>query len=1656
MTEQKHLLRQPYDDLCDLVEVTPDAILDQIATRFEHGVIYTNVSDILIAVNPNQSIPNLYTDRMHLEHQANVHEKGDGALPPHVFQLAARCFNSVLENKGPQCCIISGESGAGKTESSKLFLQHLLHASHRHTAPASTTKAAGQTRMSQTHQNLCSKIEAVNPVLEAFGNARTCLNDNSSRFGKYLQLEFSQDGDILGASVSQYLLEKARVVHRSPSEDNFHIFYYLVFGTEPELAGSLAVAKNMPYSYLFPASEEGQHAMEHRASPGAVRSAESQWKQVCDAMALLGVSEEDRQLIFSAVAAVLHFGDIEFEADTMSDTVSICSNDAVMQACGLLGLDQQALNDALTSTVTVTRGETIRRRHSLRAASDCRNTLAKEVYSRLFEWIVTQINEQLSGANTASQAPLRGVNGEPQRSGKLQEVGILDIFGFEDMATNSFEQCCINMANEQLQHYFNVHIFQWEKEEYLEEGITDIGLEYTSNQPKLDFFLKRHVGLFDVLNQESFFPNATARSLCEKLDTIWTHATDVYAPNKLNPTHFQVHHFAGTIEYSADEFLSKNRDPLPEDLLTLLSSSSNTLLTALFHPTFSTNATCSVDRKSLSLQRQNSRLRKDMLDMAKQRGAAPGRRMSRATGKRKTLAASFQDSLIALVNKMQKCSANFIRCIKPNRTKVPQHIDRDFVMKQLLYSGVLETVKIRQQGFPIRPKFKQFLELYATAGYPHVCVPALLSKPTARHVQTVLEKLSCKGWRVGSRKVFLRREHTDELAALIEQQQAKVVTVQAACRRYIAQARFNKLLKVANSEKAAVSVFFNDLEQAFDDYQQRFQLADEECTRVYEEEQRSRQSVAAQLANMAAYRAQLRQGRPDGKSFRGSGPSSATSDGSNPHSSSSTETDAGGEVNMRSRALVGVSRNPSADNLLEELKKRHSGASLNTSQRSSRVGSGDFTSSAESSFLGQSPSPHKSPTRGGSIRRNSSRRLSLRLQNARSTVLDGTNDKEKSHSAPVARQRDGGSGRDVGIDSALSHLDAVVTAASSEPAKSGDLAAESSSNTKYFKGRKSPKVDTEQGKTEKETQAPRVSLSGPTSALAETTTSTQSSATATPTPSAPTTPTPQRRAHARMSMSTTSSLTTAEHGLETLLRGPQTSLRDELKASQGRKTPTFESMMAASIGRHSEGDRNSRGDIGADEDDEDGVRAARTHAASQRRQSGIHSPTTPASNPPPSPLSSKLGATQATRYDDRAAYSDADTGISADSAFDLSGDAGYAEFEDGDAPRRRSSKYFKSKTAQKLVNAMRRVSIHGSPKSRDTHEIDLNRGGKQLHRRHSVARGPYQTTEHQDVLTSFSQSHFTGQTGTLVGEDSEAARPSGSDIQGGHIIARAWRRVSSSFRRSRRSTMGSMHSTPLASATPSRSQSKRGSLASRSKSGSRQSFYEFLGEFQKDIDNMLPCPFPECFEQFTHFHPLQSHCQEHLKQQIWSGVVHIEDDFGFLEDPRVRLSGVYYEAAHGLAQFSVIRDHCTVSGYKKSKIANSQHINIKAVVNPLRLAKISKIRDCIGSGIHIYMENKSVYIVRLSKNPVYIYSPLPSSSRAKMEGNELPRDEPIKVFGHEGFSSRVASLTPLECARMATIEVEMVRESESKEDRQVWMCIRVCHAIRLWEATHSV
>ncbi|XP_063420548.1 myosin-IIIb-like [Mytilus trossulus] len=555
------------DDLSCLEHFDEDSVLEVLRSRYAQDKIFTNCGEILLAVNPYKTLP-IFDDEKHEKYDWKRFEAN---MPPHVYNVAARAYQRIREAKTDQVILVSGESGAGKTESTKLMVKHLVY------------------MCPNGSHELHNTIVQVNPLLEAFGNAQTIMNDNSSRFAKFLELSFDDSGQVLGAAIRDYMLEKSRVVTSNKDEGNFHIFYSLFAGTSKQQLIDLNLSEGKDYRIM---------------KSGCLKLLEGKTKyreiytQQMDALKRIGFDEDDMNILHSMLGAIIHLTEVKFrEANKVNAPLEIVNTDQVDQAAQLLNVDPVELCLALLKTKTEyggIGGEQIYCLKNLEQARDSCDALAKAIYERMFGWVIRRINEDL--------------NPTKQRKKVAASIGILDIAGFENLHVNSFEQLCINFVNERLQNFMNDHVFRKERAIYRDEGIPCDDIEFKNNEGIIDTFIKKHIGILNLLNEETQFKQGSDDSFVRKVTA--NHAkSDIIVKKRNDDPEFGVCHFAGKVWYDCHGFLDRNKDTLNDDLFDCMKDSTNDFIRDLFTikkgPTGTISETQFHLRQSKKVQREH-------------------------------------------------------------------------------------------------------------------------------------------------------------------------------------------------------------------------------------------------------------------------------------------------------------------------------------------------------------------------------------------------------------------------------------------------------------------------------------------------------------------------------------------------------------------------------------------------------------------------------------------------------------------------------------------------------------------------------------------------------------------------------------------------------------------------------------------------------------------------------------------------------------------------------------------------------------------------------------------------------------------------------------------------------------------------------------------
>ncbi|XP_066415198.1 unconventional myosin-IXa [Molothrus aeneus] len=890
---ERGFLPQPqqkdYDDLCGLPDLNEKTLLENLRNRFKQEKIYTYVGSILIVINPFKFLP-IYNPKyvkMYDNHQL-------GKLEPHIYAVADVAYHAMLQRKKNQCIVISGESGSGKTQSTNFLIHHL-------TALSQKGFASGVEQI----------ILGAGPVLEAFGNAKTAHNNNSSRFGKFIQVNYQETGTVRGAYVEKYLLEKSRLVYQEHNERNYHVFYYLLAGASEEERSAFHLKQPEEYHYLNQMTKKplrqswDDYCYDSEPDCFSVEGEDLKhdFERLQLAMEMVGFLPKTRRQIFSLLSAILHLGNIRYKKKTYrDDSIDICNPEILPVVSELLEVKEEMLFEALVTRKTVTVGEKLILPYKLAEAVTVRNSMAKSLYSALFDWIVFRINHALLNSK------------DMEESTKTLSIGVLDIFGFEDYENNSFEQFCINFANERLQHYFNQHIFKLEQEEYRAEGISWHNIDYIDNSSCINLISKKPTGLLHLLDEESNFPQATNQTLLDKFKRQHEGNSYIEFPAVMEPA-FIIKHYAGKVKYGVKDFREKNTDHMRPDIVALLRSSRNAFICGmigvdpvavfrwavlrafframvafreagkryvekktghddavpcavlksvdsfsfLHHPVHQRSLEIlqrckeekySITRKSprtplsdlQGVNTINERSPRDAygvgwngrMGMRHNRLTSPGtfldkdgifvnttnsKLLERAHGilmrnknfkakpslpkhlldvkslkhltnltlhdritksllhlhkkkKPPSISAQFQASLNKLMETLGQAEPYFVKCIRSNAEKLPLRFNDSLVLRQLRYTGMLETVRIRQSGYSCKYSFQDFVNHF------HVLLPQGIS-PSKHNIHDFFRKMKLDpdNYQVGRTMVFMKERERQLLQDLLHQEVLRRITL---------------------------------------------------------------------------------------------------------------------------------------------------------------------------------------------------------------------------------------------------------------------------------------------------------------------------------------------------------------------------------------------------------------------------------------------------------------------------------------------------------------------------------------------------------------------------------------------------------------------------------------------------------------------------------------------------------------------------------------------------------------------------------------------------------------------------------------------------------------------------------------------------------------
>ncbi|XP_049280849.1 myosin heavy chain, muscle isoform X13 [Anopheles funestus] len=715
------------EDMADLTYLNEAAVLHNLRQRYYSRLIYTYSGLFCVVINPYKRYP-LYTNRCAKMYRG----KRRNEVPPHLFAVSDGAYVNMLTNHENQSMLITGESGAGKTENTKKVIAYFA-----------TIGASGKKdENAEKKGSLEDQVVQTNPVLEAFGNAKTVRNDNSSRFGKFIRIHFTGSGKLAGADIETYLLEKARVISQQTLERSYHIFYQIMSGSVKGLKEICFLSNNIHDYHIvaqgkttIPSVDDGEEM------------------QITDeAFNVLGFTQEEKDNIYRITSAVMHMGRMQFKQKGREEQAEADGTEDGDKVAKLLGVATDDLYKNLLKPRIKVGNEFVTKGQNKDQVTNSVGALCKGIFDRLFKWLVKKCNETLD-----------------TKQKRAQFIGVLDIAGFEIFDFNGFEQLCINFTNEKLQQFFNHHMFVLEQEEYKKEGINWAFIDFGMDLLACVELIEKPMGILSILEEESMFPKATDQTFAEKLMTNHLGKSAPFMkPRPPKPGipagHFAIGHYAGVVSYNITGWLEKNKDPLNDTVVDQFKKGSNALMVEIFadHPGQSADP-----------------------------AAAKGGRGKKGAGFA-TVSSSYKEQLNNLMTTLKSTQPHFVRCIIPNEMKTAGVVDAHLVMHQLTCNGVLEGIRICRKGFPNRMMYPDFKLRY------------LILAPAAMQAETEGKKAAEKcfeaigldpdSYRIGHTKVFFRAGVLGQMEEFRDERLSKIMSwMQAWCRGYLSRKEFKKM-----------------------------------------------------------------------------------------------------------------------------------------------------------------------------------------------------------------------------------------------------------------------------------------------------------------------------------------------------------------------------------------------------------------------------------------------------------------------------------------------------------------------------------------------------------------------------------------------------------------------------------------------------------------------------------------------------------------------------------------------------------------------------------------------------------------------------------------------------------------------------------------------
>ncbi|XP_072918398.1 myosin-7-like [Hemitrygon akajei] len=728
------------EDMAMLTNLNEASVLQNLRRRYSNWMIYTYSGLFCVTVNPYKWLP-VYSAPVVAAYKG----KRRSEAPPHIYSIADNAYNDMVRNRENQSMLITGESGAGKTVNTKRVIQYFAIVA----ALGDGSGKKGSQPATKTGGTLEDQIIEANPAMEAFGNAKTLRNDNSSRFGKFIRIHFGPTGKLASADIDIYLLEKSRVIFQQPGERSYHIYYQIFSGIKPELFDMLLVSNN-PFDYHF--CSQGVVLVDNLDDGEELMATDH-------AMDILGFNTDEKYGCYKIVGAIMHFGNLKFKQKQREEQAEPDGTENADKAAYLMGISSADLLKALVHPRVKVGNEYVTKGQTVAQVIYAVGALAKATYDRMFKWLVLRINKTLD-----------------TKLARQFFIGVLDIAGFEIFDYNSFEQLCINFTNEKLQQFFNHHMFVLEQEEYKKEGIEWVFIDFGLDLQACIDLIEKPLGILSILEEECMFPKATDMSFKAKLyDNHLGKSPNLQKPRpdkkRKYEAHFELVHYAGVVPYNIIGWLNKNKDPLNETVVAVFQKSSNKLLAALYENYVGADA-------------------------AQEQSKSGAKEKRKKAASFQTVSQLHKENLNKLMTNLRSTQPHFVRCIIPNETKTPGAMDPFLVLHQLRCNGVLEGIRICRKGFPNRVLYADFKQRYRILNPSAVPEDKFVDSRKATEKLLGSLDIDHSQYKFGHTKVFFKAGLLGHLEEMRDERLAKILTmIQARSRGRLMRIEYQKIIE---------------------------------------------------------------------------------------------------------------------------------------------------------------------------------------------------------------------------------------------------------------------------------------------------------------------------------------------------------------------------------------------------------------------------------------------------------------------------------------------------------------------------------------------------------------------------------------------------------------------------------------------------------------------------------------------------------------------------------------------------------------------------------------------------------------------------------------------------------------------------------------------